>query len=167
MVQDSTARKIPFMYSVSGNCADFIFSSWSYVTLTAKKQYRKFETNIPRKGMVWPQSQFPHSCACERMIYSQDRSTYFPAAESADRLWEYIIAHRHMNVEIGLHVAAPILFWEYLFQSFGIVIFQWVPYYVASTGKNKKLNKIQNSKYHLAMISYRSPSDVEDNEMLQ
>ncbi len=24
-----------------------------------------------------PQSQFPHSCVCERFIYSQDRSTYF------------------------------------------------------------------------------------------
>ncbi len=24
-----------------------------------------------------PQPQFPHSCVCERFIYSQDRSTYF------------------------------------------------------------------------------------------
>ncbi len=24
-----------------------------------------------------PQSQFPHSCVCERFIYSPDRSTYF------------------------------------------------------------------------------------------
>jgi hypothetical protein len=23
-----------------------------------------------------PQSQFPHSCVCERFIYSHDRSTY-------------------------------------------------------------------------------------------
>ncbi len=28
---------------------------------TAKTQYRKFEANIPRKGIVRPQSQFPHS----------------------------------------------------------------------------------------------------------
>ncbi len=46
-----TATKIPFMYFFSGNC-------------TAAAQ-----------------SQFPHSCVCERFIYSQDRSTYFPAAE--------------------------------------------------------------------------------------
>jgi hypothetical protein len=26
-------------------------------------------------------SQFPHSCVCERNIYSQDQSTYFSAAE--------------------------------------------------------------------------------------
>jgi hypothetical protein len=26
-----------------------------------KEQYRKFETNIPRKGIARPQSQFPHS----------------------------------------------------------------------------------------------------------
>jgi hypothetical protein len=27
--------------------------------------------------IVWPHSQFPHSCVCERFIYSQDWSTYF------------------------------------------------------------------------------------------
>ena len=35
--------------------------------LTAK-QHRKFETNIPRKGIARPQPQFPHSCVCERFI---------------------------------------------------------------------------------------------------
>jgi hypothetical protein len=29
----------------------------------------KLETNIPRKGYMRPQSQFPHSCVCERFIY--------------------------------------------------------------------------------------------------
>jgi hypothetical protein len=38
-------------------------------------------------GIAWPQSKFPHSCVCERFIYSQDRSTYFP---SADRSWKYM-----------------------------------------------------------------------------
>ncbi len=42
---------------------------------------RKSHSCIPRKGIVRPQSQFPQSCVCERFIYSQDRSTYFPAAE--------------------------------------------------------------------------------------
>jgi hypothetical protein len=37
---------------------------------TAKTQFRKFETNIPRKGIARPQSEFPHSCVCERFIYS-------------------------------------------------------------------------------------------------
>jgi hypothetical protein len=45
---------------------------------------------VPRKGIVWSQFQFPHSCACERFIYSQDRPTYFPAAEKTDQSWEYI-----------------------------------------------------------------------------
>ncbi len=31
---------------------------------------------IPFLGIVRPQSQIPHSCDCERFIYSQDRSTY-------------------------------------------------------------------------------------------
>ncbi len=49
------------------------------VPLTALRQ--KSHLCIPRKGSAQPQSQFPHSCAWERFIYSQDRSTYFPAAE--------------------------------------------------------------------------------------
>ncbi len=39
---------------------------------TAKTQYRKFETNIPSKGTVRLQSQFLHSCFCERFKYSSD-----------------------------------------------------------------------------------------------
>jgi hypothetical protein len=31
-----------------------------------------------------------HSCVCERFLYAQDQSTYFPAAELADQSWEYI-----------------------------------------------------------------------------
>jgi hypothetical protein len=43
---------------------------------TAKTKCRKFETNIPRKGISGPQSQFPHSCVCERIIYSHDGSVF-------------------------------------------------------------------------------------------
>jgi hypothetical protein len=50
----------------------------------------KFHLCIPFLGIAWPQSQFPHSCVCEPFIYSQDQSTYFPAAELADRSWKYI-----------------------------------------------------------------------------
>ncbi len=46
---------------------------------TAKKHYRKFETNIPRKGIARPKSQFPHSCICERFLYSHDQSAYSAA----------------------------------------------------------------------------------------
>jgi hypothetical protein len=42
---------------------------------------RKFETNIPRKEIARPRSQFPHSCICERFIYLHDRPTYFAAAK--------------------------------------------------------------------------------------
>jgi hypothetical protein len=41
---------------------------------------RKSHLCIPFLGIAWSQSQFPHSCVCERFIYSQDWSTYFPAA---------------------------------------------------------------------------------------
>ncbi len=44
------------------------------MSFTAKTKLGKFETNIPRKGISGPQSQFPHSCVCERIIYSHDGS---------------------------------------------------------------------------------------------
>jgi hypothetical protein len=66
---------------------------------TAKTQYQKFKTNIPRKGIARPQSQFPHSCVCERFIYSQDRSAYIVAGKYVDRSWEYI--HRSQTRKCG------------------------------------------------------------------
>ncbi len=39
---------------------------------------RQFRLYIPFLGIARPQPQFLHSCVCERFIYSQDRSTYFP-----------------------------------------------------------------------------------------
>jgi hypothetical protein len=41
-----------------------------------RQNSRNLETNIPRKGISGPQSQFPHSRICERFIYSHDRSPY-------------------------------------------------------------------------------------------
>ncbi len=41
----------------------------------------EFHLCITRKGIARPKSQFPHLCVCERIIYSKDRSTYFPAAK--------------------------------------------------------------------------------------
>jgi hypothetical protein len=43
---------------------------------TAKTKCRKFETNIPKKGISGPQSQFPDSCVCERIIYFHDGSAF-------------------------------------------------------------------------------------------
>jgi hypothetical protein len=52
-----------------------LLSSFGWLTYhIAKTQCRKFETNIPRKGILGPQSQFPHSCVCERIIFSHDGS---------------------------------------------------------------------------------------------
>ncbi len=39
--------------------------------------YRKSDLCIPRNETVLPRSQFLHSCICERLIYSQDRSALF------------------------------------------------------------------------------------------
>ncbi len=51
-----------------------------YIVVTPTLQ-GKSHLCIPFLVILRPQSQFPHSCVCERFIYSQDLSTYFPAAE--------------------------------------------------------------------------------------
>ncbi len=56
----------------------------------AKRQYWIFETNIPRKGIAWPQSQFPHSCVCERFLYFYGWSAYSAAGKYVDRSSEYM-----------------------------------------------------------------------------
>jgi hypothetical protein len=52
-------------------------------TSHCKEPIPKFETNIPRKGIARPQSQFPHSCACEQFIYSHNGSAY----SAAETMW--------------------------------------------------------------------------------
>ncbi len=79
--------------------------AYSFSLHTAKTQYRKFETNIPRKGTARPQSQFPHSCVYERFIYSHDRSAYSAAENVCTDPGNIQIAHRHMIVEIGTDAA--------------------------------------------------------------
>jgi hypothetical protein len=57
----------------------------SSLTVThCKDTIPKFETNILRKGIARPQSQFPHSCVCERFIYSHDQSAYSAAGKYVD-----------------------------------------------------------------------------------
>jgi hypothetical protein len=53
----------------------------------------------PKQNYICSVSQFPHSCICERFIYSQDRSAYFAAAKEADQSWEYINCY-HSQVHI-------------------------------------------------------------------
>ncbi len=50
----------------------------------------KIETNIPRIGIARPQFQFSHSCICELIIYSHDRSAYSATGKYVDWSWEYI-----------------------------------------------------------------------------
>jgi hypothetical protein len=55
-----------------------------FVTIhTANTKCRQFETNIPRKGITGSQSQFPHSCVCERIIYSHNGSAF----SAGDNMW--------------------------------------------------------------------------------
>ncbi len=72
---------------------------------TAKTKCRKSETNIPREGISGSQSQFPHSCVCEWIIYSHDGSAFSVGGNMWTDPGNIWIAHRHMNVEIGAEAA--------------------------------------------------------------
>jgi hypothetical protein len=74
------------------------------VNHTAKTRYRKFDTNILRKGIAWPQSLFPHSCVCERFLSSHNGSAYFAAGKYVDPFWDYNTL-TNMNVDIGTEAA--------------------------------------------------------------
>jgi hypothetical protein len=85
-----------------------LFPQSAYFSLVILVLQRKSHLCIPIKGITRPQSQFPLSSFYERFIYSQDRSTYFPA--EADRLWKYINrSHTHECRNWDLGRAIPFL----------------------------------------------------------
>jgi hypothetical protein len=62
---------------------------------------RKSHLRIPFLGIARPQSEFPHSCVCERFICSHDRSAYSDAGKYVDRPWEYINSSQTHECECG------------------------------------------------------------------
>ncbi len=81
--------------------------------LTAKKQYRKFETNISRKEIARPHPQFPHSCVCERFIYVFPRSVcLFCCKKICGPILGYI--NRSYTHAGNWDWGREFLFWEYI-----------------------------------------------------
>ncbi len=70
-----------------------------------KDKMPKIWNKIPRKGISGPHSQFPHSCVCERIIYSHDGSAFSAGGNMWTDPGNIQITHRHMNVEIGAEAA--------------------------------------------------------------
>ncbi len=51
-------------------------SCYCLVVAVSSTLLRRSDLCIPRNETARPHSQFPHSCICDRFIYSQDRSTF-------------------------------------------------------------------------------------------
>jgi hypothetical protein len=85
MVQKSSRAYVPFIVRLVHRITAYkytLFCVCLYVTSNIKTRLvPRTAKNIPLMysflGTALPQSQFPHSCVCERFIYSQYRSTYF------------------------------------------------------------------------------------------
>jgi hypothetical protein len=73
-----------------------------YATLQ-RKNAENLKQIFPEKE--YPQSQFPHSCVCERIIYSHDGSAFSAGGNMWTDPGKIEIAHRHMNVESGAQAA--------------------------------------------------------------
>ncbi len=96
--------------------AAVVFTSWNLssaatlrISAQSKDSALQFRLYIPFLGIARPQSQFPHSCVCERIIYSY----IFPPAEQADPLLEYIIrsqTHECGNWDWGPSFSGNIFF---------------------------------------------------------
>ncbi len=75
-----------------------------YESALQRHNTENLKQKFPEKELRGHSSNF-QSCVCEWFIYSQDWSAYSAAGKYVDRSWEYIIAHRNMNVEIGTEAA--------------------------------------------------------------
>ncbi len=99
------AHSLPsYLYLLPDKSYRYIFGRWSVTRMQSccKLSQRDSSTKVSNSSIYHcnensiyvfpekelrslPHSQFPHLCVCEGFIYSQDQSTYFPAAEKADR----------------------------------------------------------------------------------
>ncbi len=117
---------------------NFLLDYWVQITQTDTVQctqlppalQRKCYLCLPRKGIARPQSKYSPSCVCGRFIYFQDRSTYFPAAEKADRnIWIWKSGLRPCNSFSG-NICFKFSVWclcselyEYITVTWGLGIF--------------------------------------------
>ncbi len=70
-----------------------------FTVLHCKDKMPKIWNKYSQKRNTGPQSQFLHSCICERIIYSHDGYAFFCWRKYVDRSWDYI--NRSQTHECG------------------------------------------------------------------
>jgi hypothetical protein len=79
---------------------------------------RKSHLCIPFLGVARPQSQIPHSCVCLRFMFSRIFPHIYCSRIGRSIVGYILIAHRHMNVEIGAVCVRAIPFLGFFVSNF-------------------------------------------------
>ncbi len=69
---------------------------------------------IPSKWIVWPQSQYTHTCVYERLISSHDLSAYSAAGKYVDRARDYTNRSQAHEYILGTHTVHK---WDFMYCS--------------------------------------------------
>ncbi len=105
LVADSAITQLFNIFMLFPYISTYHYQIRKSVGTLQRQNAENLKKKIPRKGISGPQSQFPHSCDCERIIYYRDGSAFSAGGNMWTDPGTIQIAHRHMYVETGAEAA--------------------------------------------------------------